>query len=203
MSKDGVNRDGVRFVKFPPNRSIGVIQVRDWGISGGWQWFHEAQGTIAVPIGKEVRLKINPEAVSDLTPLLNLELDDIQWIDLSKTAIADGQLKNLEKLSLLRRLDLRNTPIGDAALAHVSKLSSIKELRLNGTRITDAGLAHLAPMPRLENLWLYDTAISDAGMKSLAQISSLEVLQLPKTISQEAITSLRNALPHCYINAQR
>ncbi|MBI1783604.1 hypothetical protein HYR69_00540 [Candidatus Sumerlaeota bacterium] len=203
MDMQKLDREGVRFVQFPPDRTFGVLQIRDWGVSGGWQWFHEAQGTIAVPLGKEVRLKVNPDAVFDLTPLLKLELDDIQWLDLSRTPTADDQLRCLANLTLLRRLDLRSTPIGDPGIAHIKDLSAIKELRLNETKITDRALALIAAMPKLENLWLYDTAITDTGLQYLKNISTLEVLQLPKHISHAAQNDLKQVMPHCYVNVQR
>lgn len=197
------DQEGVRFLHFPPNRSIGVLQSRDWGVSGGWQSFHEAQGTVPVPIGKEVRLKISPDAIGDLSPLSVLELDDIQWLDLSKTALHDDQLKNLQNMNLLRRLDLRDTPITDRALAHLRPLTALKELRLNNTRISDVGLAMLRELVKLENLWLYDTALTDGAMQHLKVIKSLEVLQLPAAIGRDALAELKTALPNCYINVQR
>lgn len=192
--------EGVRYVKFPEGRSLGTLQLRDFGVSGGWQWHCDARGNVAVPLGKELRLNVSPDAVGDLSPLASLELDDIYWLDISKTELPDEQLAHLGNMTLLRRLDLGATPIGDAALRHVAALSVLKELRLHRTRVTDAGLEALAPLSSLENLWIYDTNLTDAAAPRLARLTSLQVLQLPKTLSHAAVNQLKTALPDCYVN---
>lgn len=190
----------VRYVTFPAERAIGVLQLRDFGVSGGWHWLCEAKGRVAVPLGKELRLNIPADAVGDLSPLDALELDDISWLDMGKTPLQNAQLIHLANLMLLRRLDLGETPIDDFAMKHIAKLTALKELRLHRTQITDAGLAPLVGLAALENLWLYDTALTDAAAEHLCKMASLQMLQLPKTLSHTAVVRLKTALPECYIN---
>lgn len=203
MGPADFEQQSVRVVNFPSLRSMGILQVRDWGITGGWQLLGEASGRVEVPLGKELRLRVSDSAAADLSPLDSLELDDIQWLDLSGTPVVDWSLTHLAKLTLLRRLDLRKTQIGDAGLAHLRPLTSLKEIRLNGTRISDAGLAHLTDFPKLENLWLFDTNLTDRCVPHLKRMSSLEVLQLPAGFSAAAIGELKRQLPATYINLQR
>lgn len=203
MTSSGFGQHSTRTVAFPMSYSMGELQVRDWGITGGWQYLGNASGRVEVPLGKELRLKVGVEAANDLSPLAALELDDIQWLDLSGTGVEDWSLVHLANLTLLRRLDLRKTAIGDAGLACLKPLTSLKELRLNHTKVTDAGLAHLSEMAKLENLWLFDTAVTDAGMAVLRKMGSLEVLQLPAGVSAAALADLKRHLPATYINTQK
>lgn len=203
MGPSDFEHQSVRIIKFPATHSLGVLQLRDWGITGGWQHLGDAQGRVEVPLGKELRLKVGVEASADISPLGALELDDIQWLDLSGTGVEDWGLVHLSNLTLLRRLDLRRTATGDAGLAHLKPLTSLKELRLNNTRITDAGLAHLEGMGKLENLWLFDTTLTDAAVPYLCEMASLEVLQLPAGISAAGVGQLKRSLPATYINIQR
>ncbi len=194
--------EGIRVLHFAKDRSLGMLQVRDWGVSGGWQWLADARGDVTAPNGKEIRLKISAEGATDLSPLASLEFDDVQWVDLSHAKITDEDLLHLQSLTMLRRLDLRSTPIGNAALNYIKNLTLLKELRLNGTRISDDGLAYLKDMAKLENLWLLDTLLTDGAILHLKGITSLEVVQLPRQITHAAVANLKQALPRCYINVQ-
>lgn len=69
-----------RIIRFPPNRSMGTLHL--WGkdnlrpIKKGPGV--EARGAIAVPLGKEVELRVSDDAASDLSPLSDLQADDLQ-----------------------------------------------------------------------------------------------------------------------------
>lgn len=198
--------DNVRYIFFPEDRPLGELQFRDFGVTGGWQRLGSAVGRVAVPLGKEVRLKIAPGEQSgplDLSPLRQLELDDLQWIDLSRTTVADADLANLANLSLLRRLDLHGTSIGDAGLRALKPLTALRELKLNETKVSDVGLVALVGMTEMETLWLFDCpGLTAAAARPLERMKALKILQLPKGFPAVAIAELSRALPECYINVR-
>lgn len=178
--------------------SLGEIFIRDWNAPGygGWQRLAEARGVIAVPAGKEVMLKVNWSASSNLAPLGRLREDDLQWLDFRDTQATDPELSHIRGLRRLHDLGLGHTPVGDPGMAHVGVLTELKELYLAGTRVTDAGVARLGGLTRLEALALNDTAAGDGAAAVLARLTSLRRLWLKNTrltdAGLEALSALRN-----------
>ncbi len=217
---------GPRNVRFPPGRSMGVLCVRDWGMPGygGWQNLTEARGSVAVPAGKELMLKLNWGASTDLSPIGYLRPEDLQWLDcrdtqvndeglyyvrglaglhdlgLGHTNITNAGMKHLENLHSLRELYLVGLNVTDAGIAPVGKLASLRALALNDTGIGDKGAETLSGLNMLRRLWLKGTQITDAGLMQLKTLTNLKRLDLrDMPITEEGLANLKRALPHCYI----
>jgi Leucine-rich repeat (LRR) protein len=140
----------------------------------------------------------------------------LKWLDLSKTAISDADLKALAGLRLQSlaipeavdteiglkhylaaveaptRLRLQGwKKIGDAVMKEIGAHGTLKELRLGGTNVTDIGLKNLAALRNLEVLDLGSTNVTDAGLKNLAALRNLKVLELYRTrITDAGLKSL-------------
>lgn len=121
-----------------------------------WEPLGEARGIITVPEGKELRLIVNPQAASDLSPLSELRPDDLQYLQLSSTRVSNAQLAYLSKLSGLRVLWLYDTPISDAGLVHLHHLTGLRVLNLRSTLVSTAAvdaLQDILPQCEFRRAW--------------------------------------------------
>ena len=69
----------------------------------------------------------------------------------------DEGLDQLRGLDNLRWLDLSRTNVTDQGLAQLRDLKRLQVLKLQQTRVTDEGLANLSDLDALEGLALHDT----------------------------------------------
>ena len=133
-----------RQVRFPAERSLGMLWMRDREFDpedyAFWEQLGEARGVVSVPPDKELRLIINPQAATDLSPLSHLKPDDLQYLQLSSTRVSNAQLAHLSKLAGLRVLWLYDTPISDPGLVHLQSLSGLRVLNLRSTLVSTAAV---------------------------------------------------------------
>lgn len=148
------NLPPARFVRFPTSHSMGALFVRRVFAEGDyapWDALGNAQGIVAVPVGKELRLNVTPQASTDLSPLAALNPDDLQYLQLSSTRVNNAGLAHLSKLTGLRVLWLYDTPVSDAGLVHLRSLTGLRILNLRSTLVTSAGVDALqAALPQCE-----------------------------------------------------
>lgn len=212
---------GARTLRFPKDYSVGRLSSCDWGIPYDFfkptrQDLGEAQGTIEVPAGAEVHLRIvrgseqagpsfwrrltmrlglkmsPPDSRLDLSFLADLGPHDIQRIELqTPSQIRKDSLRYLKRFRSLHTLDLYACPIYDTHLSDLRGQASIRTLILNETRITDQGLGHLKHLPSLQELRLHATKIDGGGLIHCADMKSLERLNLGSTrLSDAALVHL-------------
>ena len=81
-----------------------------------------AQGGLAIPAGKELRLNVNPQASTDLSPFRAIPAHAIQYLQLSASRVNNDSLAHLAHLTGLRVLWLYDTRISDAGLVHLQSL---------------------------------------------------------------------------------
>lgn len=167
--------DTFRIVRFPADRPIGTLFVRERN-SGSfldWKRLGEAFGNVAVPAGKGLRLDMR-EGADDLSLLGTLQADDLQACFLYG--------------------------IGDDDLTHILGLKGISELYLSGEGITGEGIVHLLELKNLERLYLYDTRVTNAGLACLKHLPRLRSLTLSNApITGGELERLRLALPGCRV----
>lgn len=168
--------DSFRIVRFPADRTLGTLFVRERN-SGSfldWKRLGEATGDVAVPAGKGLRLDVGEGAVADLDLLGTLRPDDLQACFLYGAS--------------------------DDDLTHILRLTGIAELYLSGAGITGEGIVHLLELKNLERLYLYDTLVTDAGLhclKHLPRLRSLTISNAP--VTDGGLDRLRLALPGCRV----
>lgn len=132
-----------RLVRFPATHSMGALFVRRLFADGDyapWESWGNAQGIVAVPVGRELRLNVTPQASTDLSPLAALGPDDLQYLQLSSTRVNNAGLAHLHKLTGLRVLWLYDTPVSDAGLVHLRGLTGLRVINLRSTLVTSAGV---------------------------------------------------------------
>ncbi len=125
----------------------------------------------------------------------------LQDLDISGSAVAEGQFAKLGKLQHIRSLDLSGTNVSDEDLAHLSRLRSVRVLKLLETAISDKGLQYVAQMTGLKQLTLYDTRVTDSGLPTLGKLAQLRDLSLSDTSAPApGRDALQKTLPNLRIN---
>jgi hypothetical protein len=121
---------------------MGVLYVREYGSDryAFWEQWGDAQGTVTVPGGKELRLNVSPQASTDLSPLGRLHGGDLQYLQLSGTRVSNADLIHLQGLTGLRVLWLYDTRVSDAGLVHLQGLTGLRVLNLRSTLVSVGGV---------------------------------------------------------------
>jgi hypothetical protein len=121
-------------------------------------------------------------------------------IHLSRSSITDDDLIRLRpyflELDTVEEIALSGTAITDRGLRSLPPLPQLKVLWLNETRITDTGLIALAKFPQLQSLALNQTAVSDTAVDTLANLRTLKLVNLYETrITATGSRRLRQKAP--------
>jgi hypothetical protein len=96
-------------------------------------------------------------------------------LDLSRMPISDGVLAAVP--NTVTALALVDTPVTDAGVRQLLRLSGLRRLNLTGTGVTDEGLAILVGLPDLEWLCVKRTATTADGTTKLrAQMPNLNLV---------------------------
>lgn len=171
--------NGSRAMRFPDDRLMGYIHMseRDGPIpffhgrftKAGelvgdtpveeWRLLGEARSSVRVPATSAVLLEVLPEEARDLSPLGDLDAEDLAAVWMGNTHVNDEQLRHLSHLTGLRWLNIENNgDITDAGIAHLAGLHSLESLGAHWTRITGKSLGYLLEMPRLAYLDIWGCA---------------------------------------------
>lgn len=212
-----------RTIQFPEDRSLGTLLVRtsprparyrldpDYSAVSDWQYLGEARGTVAVPEGHIIRLEVGKSALANLSPLRELDSDDVDALLLEipedvRINVDASVMPCLSTLTGLEELEVycRSGRLTDSGIRHISGLRNLKYLRLAGEHLgdgalahvsalhslealdfvggpTDDGLRHLTELPRLRELAIMVNRLRGPGLAHLAQLPRLEFLRLNGT----------------------
>jgi len=165
-----VSEPGTRVLHFPKDRSLGTLRVQidrnpNWHYiaqtPGEYEWAHlsEAKGDVVAPAGKRLGLYISENAWNDLSPLENLEPDDLHQLALHGSYTGGGKP-------------------GDSCLSHLGAITGLKELVLWNVNVTHQGLERLKELPSLKTLQLYSATLGEKEIDVLAELDSLEKVEL-------------------------
>ncbi|MHC4395685.1 MAG: leucine-rich repeat domain-containing protein [Planctomycetota bacterium] len=217
-----VEGGGVRVVHFPKDRSIGVVYIRDKGMTGdekGWEKLGDAQDEVVVDKGKEVRLNVTDDTIKNLSYLSTIGPDELENLSIYSQKLNDTDLKyiknltglqrlillgpitgeglvNLQGMQCLKELYLLRTQVDDNNLSHLQFIDTLEELRMwNNSRITGVGFSQLKNLKSLKRIGFYQTPISDEGMKYISQMKTLEDLSLQSTKVTEKGLEYLKGLP--------
>ena len=209
-----------RLLRFPHGGTMGEISVRaERNIDAKITVLGQAQGTVQAPFGKAILLRVNGEC-SDLTPLLELDPEDLQgfideWpdfvnltdeqvqplahfpslevIQLGRTEVTGRVFDRFPSLHELRVLILEETQFDDAGLLHLEDCVWMQRLDISFTQVTGPGLKAIRNMTALRELSLYGTAVSDDDLKIIDHIPGLRNLNLGLTgVTDAAAQHLRH-----------
>ena len=174
---DRYEAPGARSITFP-EWSMGQLYIRPWGgMSGGWTAYQPAMGVVGIPSGMEVYLRVDNNAVIDLSPLGYLNPRDIQAISLRGTEVQNDQLQYLQGLELYD-LDLQRTAISNEGLQYIENMTTLERLEIGRSNVTNEGIHYLSELVELRILDLNLTGVNDEGFAHLANLINLESLDL-------------------------
>ncbi len=117
-----------RIVHFPPDRSLGTLNIQDtntpryidtffyWTTQADteWKYLTQAKGDVTIPAGKRLALSVNQSGWKGLSPLSNIGPDD------------------LFSLSIYGPFEGGPLP-DDKCMPHIAHLTGLKVLYLNNT----------------------------------------------------------------------
>ena len=131
------------------------------------------------------------------------KLQNLVWLDLSRTGITADGLVEVAKLQKLQWLFLSDTWVGDKGMKEVAKLQNLEKLYLDDTKITDEGLKEVAKLQKLKSLDLWNCKITDDSFFSLAKLKNLKYLNLKDYVNggydRQDVRELESAMPKCEI----
>ncbi|MEZ6107172.1 MAG: hypothetical protein R3B96_13895 [Pirellulaceae bacterium] len=93
-------------------------------------------------------------------------------------AITNDTMDVVSSLKNLEYLDLTRTAVGDPGLAKLTGLQKLRFLQLFRCDVTDEGFKSLAMLPRLEQIRCGQTRISDVGLENIQNLKTITALDL-------------------------
>jgi hypothetical protein len=124
---------------------------------------------------------------------------DVVYVVMNGELITDAEFQHVEDLPRLRIVTCLTSQVTDAGLEHLKDLKQLEALHLNRSGVTDAGLEHLKGLSKLKILDLSGAKVTDAGLEHLTGLTQLTKLYLNRTITDEGVKKLQQALPNCEI----
>ncbi len=128
---------------------------------------------------------------------------NLEELNLAKSNITGGDVKELIHLKKLQKLNLTETKITQSALKHLSKIESLEELNLSHCPIKDGSFSLLT---NVKNLNLSHCPLLVSDLEELSKLQQLETLILKalpnKNITESRIENLILSLPNTKIITQ-
>jgi internalin A len=111
--------------------------------------------------------EINESSLIHLTGLKNLQILELDGVDITDNGwVYLNKLKHLRQLTIHQDED-RFSKVNDAALRQIAKISTLKKLDLANTKVTNEGLSYLEGLTGLEELKIYSTEDTSTGLQKL------------------------------------
>ncbi len=145
-----------RSLHFPSSGDLGTLSVRDGtiGAEAGWKLLGPAAGTVSVPAGTCLKLRVHDTASREAVESLKvLPPDGLESLCLAgNPALDDDLLGTLTgSLGQLRELDLARTGVSGDGIARLVSLERLRGLNLIGTDVSAQSVADLrTALPSLE-----------------------------------------------------
>lgn len=162
-----------RTVNFPKHSSLGRLYVLD---AQGYAYCGPAQGTVQVPSGLQLLLRVTPDA-GDLSGLSTLEAHDLDGLSLSNTNRTDHDLSHARSLSGLTALHLDFSPLNGSGLQWLNHFQ-LRFLSARFSHFSDRGISQMPSLPALETVNLSTSQVSDAAITRIAQLQTIKYLIL-------------------------
>lgn len=137
----------------------------------------------------KLRVLLLPQGVGDAGVAHLTSHQNLEDLNLDRTALTNAGLSTLAHFQGLRRLDLSGTQITDEGLALLAKLPKLSRLILPG-QTTDRAAAHLRRLTALQELDISQTSIAGEGYAAIAQLPRLETLYVNKLLTDKGLERL-------------
>jgi len=200
MGSENAAKQELRTIHFPRDRAVGTLIAGRMVLAGTteWDWSTRwvARGAVQVPKASRLRLEW-AGGVHDLSPLLELEPDDLSLLYLTSGDVSwldDERARPIAHLRGLEELALAQSAITDAAFHHLATLARLQKLYLGNTRITGSGFGALLATESLQVLDLGETDVGDRGLGELQRFPMLLDLDLADIQGRYTKRGLANLL---------
>lgn len=123
--------------------------------------------------------------------LQGLPLESIEWHWAGE--FKDRDFAKLTKYHKLKSLSIWSSEMTDEALINLRAWPQLERLELSGFPITNRSAPWIGGLHHLKELKIgeYDSTLDDDGLAHFSELTSLEHLELPRTVSDRGIESLR------------
>jgi hypothetical protein len=116
-------------------------------------------------------------------------LPGLKMIDLGRTAVTDGGLKELARLPNLESVYLDNTPVTDAGVKSLANIERLAWLDVTGTKVTAQSTDTLARCKALHHLFLGAVNLKTEDVARIATLDKLRSLGVG-SLPDEAVPEL-------------
>lgn len=187
-----------RVVHLPGDGSIGYLSLGDGNPSSSdWEEIGPATGTIIVPGGRRLFLKV-AEGTEDISILSRYKPTDLDLISLDDTAIQDQDLAHIAHMTRLRYVGLGDVVISDKGMSYLSRIKSLEVLTITKSTVTDAGLKMIGSLPKMAYLTLCSPAITGSTLPYLSGCKHMSVLALPNPAIDDRTLALLPDFPRIW-----
>lgn len=177
---------GERKLTFNCERSVGRIYLlqKNWKATGASldidrsAPLYEARGTVVLPAQSDCLLIANYNLTSNIDALESLKADDLDCLDLSKLELGSDQIRQIGRLTGLKRLHLEGCDIDDGCFTTLSSLTNLEYLNLSKTLIKGRELNRLTGLRKLRRLYLSYTELDSKAVDQLSNLKQLTALHV-------------------------
>ncbi len=162
-----------------PSRSVGKVSIRrlnsqDKEIVRTLQ----AAGSIKVPPGCALDLKLNYSGSENTEFLLKLPPSKILWFTNHNLEVTDASIEHIAHLTHLVTLDLESAGVSDTGIKHLAALKSLTYLNLGDNLVSTRGLSFLPSLNKLTWLRLSRSKLGDGVGPYIKTLTNLQTLDL-------------------------
>lgn len=162
-----------------PSRSVGKVSIRRLNSrSNEIVRTLQAAGTIKVPSGCALDLKLNYSGSENTKFLLKLPPSVVLWFRNDSLEITDESLEHIAHLTNLVTLDLEGAGVSDTSTKHLAALKSLTYLNLGDNLISARGLTFLPSLNKLTWLRLSRSNLGDGIGPYIKTLTNLRTLDL-------------------------
>jgi hypothetical protein len=124
-----------------------------------------------------------------------IRCEELEYLDISFTAVSDGLAPFLSRCRKLRTARLGYTKVGPEVLRELSKCESLKVLSVEHTNASDAAVAMMCQCENLEEIDVASCSLDGSCIESLASLPRLRHLDVGEnsSIADGSIATLQKA----------
>lgn len=170
-----------------PNGALWFIEPRQSMTDEDWSLFLDLAERMEIP-GMSIPESATDELLQRVSKVRHLRYLNIR----DSVAVTDSGIRHLPDLQRLEHLDLSGTAVSDSALAVLANLSLLKTFEIrHQPNVSDTGLSHLRNCNALERVNLMGTRSGDGAVSALVGKPHLREFFAGSLISDDGLAMFR------------
>lgn len=173
------NIAGERVLKFPDDRSLGTVLVRDWKFDAQFRLVGDARGSIRIDKGNMVQFQASRDfGDSDLELLIDMNVPGaIQYLSLADSKVTSAGVSRLPDLKGLIDLSLQRVKLDPAGWQAIASMKGLRHLNLGTTEVTTEIIQSMGSFPALEDLALeMSEGVTEEAILTIREYPRLKTL---------------------------